>query len=204
LAGIAPPPCANALAVRGGSAAAAAVVAPAAADIVAAAEGAGAVPVGVGGGATAAAGAGAAADPPWSAAAVAASWGSSTSIPEAFSAGMADADVAPELRPYLRPTAFLAGGGGAGLSRGEGTAVRGGGVAAGAPAVGGGLVADPTVAVGEAAAAGSSPAAGLASDDMSIAEPAADAKNPVSGTTVAVPGQREGGGMATGAAEILV
>jgi len=60
------------------------------------------------------------------------------------------------------------------------------------------------VAVGEAAAADSSPAAGLASDDKFIAEPAADATNPVSGTTVAVPGRGEGGGMAIGAAGIIV
>ena len=65
-------------------------------------------------------------------------------------------------------------------------------------------MADATVSVGEAAAAGSSPAPGLASDDMSIADPAADATNPVSGTTVAVPGRGEGGGMASGAAGIIV
>jgi len=65
-------------------------------------------------------------------------------------------------------------------------------------------VADATVAVGDAEAAGSSPAAGLASDDKSIAEPAADATKPVSGTTVAVPGRGKGGGMARGAAGSIV
>jgi len=117
---------------------------------------------------------------------------------------MADADDAPERRPYLRRIAFLAGGGPAGPPGGEGTAIRGGGVAAGAPAVGGGLVADATVSVSDAAAAGSSPAAGLASEDKPIVEPAADATNQVSGTTVAVPGRGEGGGMASGAAGIIV
>ena len=123
---------------------------------------------------------------------------------EACSAGMVDADNAPERRPQLRRTAFLAGGGAAGPPGGEGTAVCGCGVAAGAPAVGGGLVADATVAVGNTAAAGSMPAAGLASEDKSIAEPAADATNAVSGSTFPLPGQGDGGGMACGAAGIIV
>jgi len=135
---------------------------------------------------------------------VAVASGSSTSVPEASSVGMADADDAPERRPYLRRTAFLADGGAAGPPGGGGTDVRGGGASKGARPVGEGLVADATVAVGDAEAAGSSPAAGLASDDKSIAEPAADAKKPVSGTTVAGPGRGRGGGMASGAAGIIV
>ena len=111
LAAAALPPRANALAVGGRSAAAATVVARAAAETVATANGAGTDPVGAGCRATAAAGGGAAADPPWLAAAVAAVTGSSTSIPEACSAAMADADNTTERRPYCSGDIFCLGGG---------------------------------------------------------------------------------------------
>ena len=65
-------------------------------------------------------------------------------------------------------------------------------------------MADGAVAAGYAAAAESSRAAGMASDDKSIAEPDADATNPVSGSMVAVSGRGEGGRMASGAAVYIV
>jgi len=194
-------PRADAPAVGLGSTAVAAVLAPAAAYFVAAEKCSGVDPVGARGEATAATGGVAAANSPWPSAVVAETRGSSTSIPEASLAGMVDASNIPDYRRYLPWTANLAGGGAGRPPGGEGTADRGCFAAARSPAVGGSLVADATVFVGNTAAACGSSAAVLASDAEYMAETASDAIKPVYSTTVAGPrpkgrreiGERHGG-----------